>query len=81
MIVSVRLFAAARDAAAVDGVTVELPEPATIADLRRRLTDACPALRMWGPHLLFAVNCQYATDATPIDAGAELAAFPPVSGG
>lgn len=81
MRVRVRLFAAAREAAGCDVVEVELPEAASIADLRRRLAETWPALQVWSPHLLFALDCQYATDATVIDSDADLAAFPPVSGG
>jgi molybdopterin converting factor small subunit len=33
------------------------------------------------PHVLFAINAEYAGDATPIPAGAEIACIPPVSGG
>lgn len=81
MKVRVRLFAAARQAAGCEVVEVQLPEPASIADLRRRLAETWPALQVWSPHLLFALGCQYATDATMIEGDAEIAAFPPVSGG
>lgn len=81
MNVRVRLFAAARDAAGCDVVEVHVSESATIADLRRVLAEAYPALSSWCPHLLFAQECRYASDATPIAATAEIAAFPPVSGG
>jgi molybdopterin converting factor small subunit len=32
-------------------------------------------------HMLFAINAEYATDATIVPAGAEIACIPPVSGG
>jgi molybdopterin converting factor small subunit len=81
MMVRVRLFAAARDAAGCESVEVQVPESASIADLRRLLIVSSPSLSRWGPHLLFAMDCQYTTDATRIAAKAEIAAFPPVSGG
>jgi molybdopterin synthase catalytic subunit/molybdopterin synthase sulfur carrier subunit len=52
-----------------------------VADLRRQLATACPELASLLPHVLIAVNAQYAGDDTVIPAGAELACIPPVSGG
>jgi molybdopterin converting factor small subunit len=81
MIVRVRLFAVARQAAECDVVEMELPEPATVADVRRQLATRCPALETWVAHLLFALNHHYVTDDSPVPPDAELAGFPPVSGG
>jgi molybdopterin synthase sulfur carrier subunit len=81
MNVRVRLFAAARQAAGRDAVEVDLPPGATIADLRGRLAEEFPQLSAILPHVLFAVNTEYAGDSTPIPAGAEIACIPPVSGG
>jgi molybdopterin converting factor subunit 1 len=81
MRVCVRLFAAARQQAGQAVVQVELPESATVADLRGALAASCPALADVLPHLLFAVNHQYATDDVPLASDAEIAGFPPVSGG
>lgn len=81
MIVRVRLFAAARQAAECDVVEVELPEPVTVADVRRQLAIRFPALETWAAHLLFALNHHYVTDDVPVTPEAELAGFPPVSGG
>jgi molybdopterin converting factor subunit 1 len=81
MNVRVKLFAAAKQQVGQDVVQVELPESATIADLREHLAARFPALRSWVSHLLFAVNRQYATDDVSLAADAEIAGFPPVSGG
>lgn len=81
MNVRVKLFAAAQQQVGQDVVQVELPESATVADLREHLAARFPALRSWVSHLLFAVNHQYATDDVPLAADAEIAGFPPVSGG
>jgi molybdopterin converting factor subunit 1 len=81
MNVRVRLFAAARQAAGRDAVELELPTAATIADLRRSLAERFQPLSTLLPHVLFAINAEYAGDATPIPAGAEIACIPPVSGG
>lgn len=76
-----QLFAVARQLAGRDVIELELPEGATIADLRRELAVAVPALASLIGHLQFAVNTEYASDATPIPPNADLACIPPVSGG
>jgi molybdopterin converting factor small subunit len=81
MKVRVRLFAAARDAAGCDGLELDLAEPVTVADVRHQLAAVCPRLAHWAPHLLFALDHQYVPDAAVIGPAAELAGFPPVSGG
>lgn len=79
--VTVRLFAAARERAASDTVTVQLPAAATIRDLRAALGDNVPSLRPLLSHLFFAVGTDYAGDEVPIPESGEVVAFPPVSGG
>jgi molybdopterin converting factor subunit 1 len=81
MNVEVRLFARARDLAGADRVRVELPETARVSDLKATLAEQHPALRPLAPNLLVAIGTDYADDATPIGKGAEIACFPPVSGG
>ncbi|MHB0956345.1 MAG: MoaD/ThiS family protein [Pirellulaceae bacterium] len=81
MIVRVRLFAAARQVAERDVVEMEVPESATVADVRQQLTLRYPGLEAWTPHLLFALNHRYVSDDSPVPPDAELASFPPVSGG
>ncbi len=81
MIVQVKLFAGAQQAAGRELVLVPLPDAATVIDLRQALVDLCPALAPWEPHLLIAVNQQYAADHQTLAADDELACFPPVSGG
>ena len=81
MNVRVRLFAAARQAVGRDAVEMDLPPGATIADLRGRLAEEFPQLSALVPHVLFAIDAEYAGDSTSIPAGAEVACIPPVSGG
>lgn len=78
---AVRLFARARDLAGTDQAALSVPKPARVGDVRRALLAAYPALAPLGPHLLAAVNSDYATDADELAEGSELAFFPPVSGG
>ena len=81
MNVRVRLFAAARQAAGRDSLALELPERATIAQLRRRLAEEVPELANWIGQMMFAVDKEYAADGSEIPPEADVACIPPVSGG
>jgi molybdopterin converting factor small subunit len=79
--VSIQLFALARERAGRSVWDLELPQAATVADLKTALGATCPALASLVPNLRIAINAEYALDDQPIPPGAELAAIPPVSGG
>jgi len=81
MRIPVKLFAAARQELARDTVLVDLPDRATVGDLRQALVAQYPHLAVWKDHLLFAIECEYAADEARIAPNAEVACFPPVSGG
>jgi molybdopterin converting factor small subunit len=81
MTVDVQLFARARDLAGGSPLRVELPDPATVADLRRALVHQAPELERIAPTLLIAIAGDYAPDSATIPPHAEVACFPPVSGG
>ena len=72
----VRLFAVVRERAGAGEIEVELPDGATVADLRRQLAEVT------GPvECLVAVNREYAGEEAVLAAGDEVALVPPVSGG
>jgi molybdopterin converting factor small subunit len=79
--VTILLFALAKQKAGQPTLTVTLPEPAQVSDLKTALAVACPALAPLLPTLRISINSEYALDDEPIPPGAELAAIPPVSGG
>jgi len=81
MMIRVRLFAVARQVAGREEVELEVPEPATVAQVREHLARAVPALGNLADRFLFAVNSEYADDTTTIPSAAEVACIPPVSGG
>ena len=81
MLVSVQLFAAARDRAGRSSIQVELPEAATVKDLRSRLCEDYGQLNDIVPRAMVAVDTEYARDEQQIRAGSEVALIPPVSGG
>lgn len=79
MKVTVRMFAAAREAAGFDLHTVELPAGAKVADALARLRQP-PAPSMLDS-CAFAVNQRFARPEQRLADGDELAILPPVSGG
>ena len=81
MNVKVHMFARARDLAGTSALTVELPEGATVADLRRRLASLCPALITLLQRSALAIDNDFANDSCTLSANSEVALLPPVSGG
>lgn len=86
MRVSVRLFAALREAAGTDRFDEEFrddpPGGATLALLRQRIADRHPALRPYLERVAIAVNEEYVIDqSTPLRDGDTVALIPPISGG
>ena len=81
MTIQIQLFARARDLAGSDCIQLDLEPPVAVSELRSRLLEEYPALHPLAASLLVAVNNEYARDESVIPEGAELACFPPVSGG
>lgn len=79
--VRVRLFAVAKQLAGRESIEVPLPEGAGLAQLREALVREVPQLSGLVERMMFAVGTDYADEATPIPAGADVACIPPVSGG
>lgn len=77
----VLLFARARELAGVAELAMTFSECARVADVRRDLAARFPALAALLPRCAVAINGEYADDAAPMPADAELAIIPPVSGG
>ncbi len=81
MTLTVHLFAAARDLAGAAALLIDLPDPATVADLRAALAARVPALAALLARSAVAVDHDFADDAHALTAAAEVAVIPPVSGG
>ena len=81
MRVRVLLFAVARQAAGSGAVEVELPEPATVADLQAALAVQCPPLEPVLGQCAVAIGHRYAAPSQAVTPGIEVALIPPVSGG
>ncbi len=76
MLVRVALFAGLRERAGTDGLELELPAGARVADALDRLRELTGELPV-----VMAVNHEYADPGTALAGGDELALIPPVSGG
>ncbi len=79
--ISVLFFATFRDKAGTNRTEIEIPEGTTIAGLRTLLAEKFPPLETLADHALASINREYAYDDQVIPEGAEVAWFPPVSGG
>lgn len=74
-------FANLRDLMGVRSVEIEIPAGMTVAGFKERLAAEHPALHGLIGHVLVSLNHEFADDDAIIPAAAEVALFPPVSGG
>jgi len=81
MMVRVKLFAAARDVAGANEVTVDVRDAATLADVRQALLAAVPALSAIVPHARWALDAEFVAESQVVRQESEIALIPPVSGG
>jgi len=82
MELNIRLFATLKDRAGSDRIRVTLAaEPATAAAVLAAVGETYPALAPALRSALIAVNRAFAAPETVVNAGDEVALFPPVSGG
>ena len=80
--VKILLFATLRErAGGTKSIEVDLPDSATVSMLKTQIAREHPALEQSMKSVLTAVNREYAFDEAVLPDGAELAMFPPVSGG
>lgn len=77
----VMFFATLRDRTGVKETRVNLEEGGKVKDLKSQLLNRYPALEASLDSVLVSVNREYAFDEDVIPEGAEVALFPPVSGG
>ncbi len=77
----VLLFAHLKEKAGVREAEVEVPAGASAGAVKARLGERYPALKPSLDRILMAVNKEYVSDDTLVPEGAEIALFPPVSGG
>ncbi len=79
--VNVLFFATLRDRAGVKRTILELPDAALVSDLKNILGERFPGLQPALGSTLVSVNHEFAQEEDTIPPQAEVALFPPVSGG
>ncbi|MDQ2693409.1 MAG: MoaD/ThiS family protein [Chloroflexota bacterium] len=79
--VKLLFFATLRDRAGTKALELEIPIGLTVQGLKDKISVEYPNLRASMSSVLITINREYAFDDAVIPPGAELAMFPPVSGG
>jgi molybdopterin converting factor subunit 1 len=74
-------FATLRDRAGARSMELEIPANLTVQGLKDKLSNEYPSLKDSMSSVLITINREYAFDEAVIPPNAELAMFPPVSGG
>ena len=74
-------FATLRDRAGTKTMELEIPPDLTVQGLKTKLSNDYPNLKESMSSVLITINREYAFDDAIIPPNAELAMFPPVSGG
>lgn len=79
--IDILFFATLKERIGSKKLTVDLPQHMTVLDLRHWLAEQYPQAAALLPSVLIAVNHEFASDEAQIPDQAEVALFPPVSGG
>ncbi|MBN2548194.1 MAG: molybdenum cofactor biosynthesis protein MoaE [Anaerolineales bacterium] len=79
--ITVLFFATLKDRAGTKQTAIDLPVDALVRDLKAQVIEMFPGLAEASGSILVSVNRTYAFDDDFIPADAEVAFFPPVSGG
>jgi molybdopterin converting factor small subunit len=77
----VLFFSVLRDITGTDEKSWVLPADATVADLLAECFATWPALKVWEPSLLIALDHEYVKRSAFLRDQAEVAIMPPVQGG
>ena len=79
--VKLLFFATLRDRAGTKSMDLDIPAELTIQGLKEKISAEFPNLKDSMSSVLITINREYAFDEAVIPQNAELAMFPPVSGG
>jgi molybdopterin converting factor subunit 1 len=79
--VKLLFFATLRDRAGARAMELDIPADLTVQGLKDKISAEYPNLRDSMSSVLITINREYAFDEAVIPPNAELAMFPPVSGG
>jgi molybdopterin converting factor subunit 1 len=79
--IHISFFATLKDKAGQPAYDLDVNQPLTVLELKQHLAQAFPAINLFKDQVLVAVNQEFSFDDETIPDGAEVAVFPPVSGG
>jgi molybdopterin converting factor subunit 1 len=79
--VKLLFFATLRDRAGTKSLELDIPADLTVQGLKDKISNEYPNLKDSMSSVLITINREYAFDDAVIPQNAELAMFPPVSGG
>ena len=79
--IRVLFFATLRDRAGTKSFEIDIPVETTVQDLKGIVVDTYPGLKETMDMVVISVNREFAFDENTIPENAEVAMFPPVSGG
>ena len=74
-------FATIRDRAGAKSMELDIPENMTVQGLKDKIAEEYPNLKDSMKSVLITIDREYAFDEAIIPPNAEMAMFPPVSGG
>ncbi len=79
--IKVLLFATLRDRAGTKSLEMNIPNDTTVQGLKEQIARDYPNLKQSMETVLISINREYAFDEAVVPQNAEVAMFPPVSGG
>lgn len=79
--IKILFFATIRDKAGTKSMDLDIPTEMTVQQLKEKLGSEYPNLKDSLKSILVSINQEYSFDDAMIPSNAEIALFPPVSGG
>lgn len=79
--IKVLFFATLRDRAGTKSTDLEIPAETTVSSLKNLVVDKFPGLKETMDSVVISINREFAFDDSIVPENAEVAMFPPVSGG
>ena len=79
--IKVLFFANLRDRAGTKSFELDIPAGTTVQELKNRVVDSYPGLKETMDTVVISINREFAFDESLVPEDAEVAMFPPVSGG
>jgi molybdopterin synthase catalytic subunit len=79
--IRVLFFATLRDRAGTKSLEIEIPESTTVQELKDQIARDYPNLKQSMELVVISINREFAFDESIVPTNAEVAMFPPVSGG